>query len=323
MITLNDFIKLREKDWGRLQTLLDQHTRRRRLSAVEVRELGTLYRAAVSDLAQARRDYAQSGAAGQRVLTYLNQLLTRAHSTIYQDDVADYGRWRRYFTHDIPLAFRALFPFIAAAFALFMLPAIAGYALAASDPTIAAPLGLEAQREQLADQSTWLDIPVNQRPLFSSFIMANNIRVALLAFGGGVAFGLFTVYILVMNGLTIGAVLGLAAHYGLGGELVDFVFGHGVVELSVIFIAGGGGLALGWSLLQPGVYTRRDSLWRMAQRSAALAVIAVPLLMVAGLIEGFISPSQLPFVIKMSVGLGSGALMLAYLMLAGRTKQTG
>jgi uncharacterized membrane protein SpoIIM required for sporulation len=253
------------------------------------------------------------------VTLFLNQLLTRTHSYIYQQDVSDWWQFVRYFTHRIPQVFRQTIVFTLAAFLLFMLPAIVGYRLAYINPDSADLFGLAAQREILADQETWTDIPIEQRPFASAFIMSNNIRIAILAFGGGIVFGLFSVYILTMNGLTIGAVLGLAAHYNMGAELFEFIVAHGVIELSVIFMAGGAGLQLGWALLNPGPYTRRDSLGLAAQRAVVLAVAAVPLLIIAGTIEGFISPSDLPYLAHIGVGLISGLLMYAYLGLSGRS----
>ncbi len=313
-MTVNEFIQQREKDWQRLETLINQHKGRKPLNAREVHELGTLYRAVTSDLALARRDYSD-----QRVTLFLNQLLTRTHSFIYQQDVSDFRQLVRYFTHRIPQVFRQTAVFTLVAFLLFIVPAITGYRLAYTNPDSADMLGLAAQRESLADQETWTDIPLEERPFMSAFIMSNNIRIAILAFGGGVSFGLFTIYILMMNGLTIGAVMGLAAHYGMGQPLLAFIIGHGVIELSVVFIAGGGGLQLGWALLNPGPYTRRDSLALAARRAVTLAVVSIPLLIMAGLIEGFISPSELPFLMRAGVGIGSGILLYSYLSLTGRS----
>jgi uncharacterized membrane protein SpoIIM required for sporulation len=121
-----------------------------------------------------------------------------------------------------------------------------------------------------------------------------------------------------MNGLTIGAVMGLAAHYDMGQALLGFIIGHGVIELSVVFIAGGAGLQLGWALLNPGPYTRRDSLALAARRAVTLAVVSIPLLIMAGLIEGFISPSDLSFLARAGVGIGTGILLYGYLSVAGR-----
>ncbi|MBZ0288186.1 MAG: stage II sporulation protein M, partial [Anaerolineae bacterium] len=200
-------------------------------------------------------------------------------------------------------------------------PGLVGYRVAYSNPTDADRLGLAIERQTLADQETWTNIPLDQRPFASAFVMSNNIRIAILAFGGGITFGLFTVYVLMMNGLIIGAVLGLAAHYGMGQELLAFIVGHGVIELSVIFIAGGAGLQLGWVLLNPGAYTRRDALALAARRAVALAVAAVPLLIVAGLIEGFLSPTDTPLLLRGGVGLLTGIALYSYLGLAGRSQE--
>lgn len=312
-MTVNEFIQLREKDWQRLDTLINRHKGRQPLNAREVHELGTLYRAVTSDLALARRDYPD-----QRVTLFLNQLLTRTHSFIYQQDVSDFRQLVRYFTYRIPQVFRQTAVFTFVAFLLFIVPAIVGYRLAYTYPDSADMFGLAAQRQALADQELWTDIPLEERPFMSAFIMSNNIRIAILAFGGGVSFALFTVYVLTMNGLIIGAVMGLASHYEMGQPLLAFVIGHGVIELSVVFIAGGAGLQLGWSLLNPGPYTRRDALALTARRAVTLAVASIPLLIVAGLIEGFISPSDLPFLVRAGVGITTGILLYSYLSFAGQ-----
>jgi uncharacterized membrane protein SpoIIM required for sporulation len=311
----NDFIASREKDWKRLETLLARRRGREALSADEVRELGKLYRAVTSDLAIARRDYP-----AQKVTAFLNQLALRTHSFIYQQDVSSFRPLLRYWTHTLPQTFRETWVYTLVAFLMFFIPASIGFTLAASDPSIASIVGLTPQREMLAEGDIWTGIPVEDRPYASAFIMSNNIRVAILAFGGGVGFGIFTVYVLVTNGITIGAVVGLAAHYEMAGSLVEFIVGHGMIELSVIFIAGGAGLQLGWALLNPGRYTRKDALTLVARRAITLVLCALPFLIVAGLIEGFISPSNLPFTVKLAVSLGTGALMYGYLLLAGREK---
>jgi uncharacterized membrane protein SpoIIM required for sporulation len=311
-MSANDFIRLREKDWARLEQLLNSRGGRRALDAAQVRELGVLYRAVISDLACARRDYE-----GQRVTIYLNQLLTRAHSYIYQEDVSDLKRFARYFSDTIPNTFRQSLRYTVTAFLLFVLPAIVAFRLAYANPDIAPTLGLEAQRDALANQTTWTDIPVQDRPYASAFIMSNNIRIAILAFGGGMILGLFAAYLLAVNGILFGAVLGLAFHYGMGMELLDFVFAHGLLELSVIFISGGAGLQIGHALINPGRHTRRDAVNLAAQRAVPLIVLAIPALVVAGLIESFVSPTGDPFVVKVLVGLGAVALLYGYLFFVG------
>lgn len=171
----------------------------------------------------------------------------------------------------------------------------------------------------IEEQQLWTEIPVSERPYASAFIMRNNIRVTFLAFAGGMLLGLFTLYILIANGVLIGGLTGLTVHYGVGFELWTFVISHGVIELSVIFMAGGAGLAVGWGIIRPGLLSRRDALAQAARHAIRLIMGAAPLLVLAGLIEGFISPNEsIPPALKWAFGLLSGLLLYAYLFLFGR-----
>lgn len=312
---VNEFIKSREGDWKRLEALLIQQTRRRALAPAEIYELGGLYRSVMSDLAIARRDYPD-----HRLVMFLNQLLTRAHGSIYQEDTGDARRFGRLIVSGIPGTFRETSRFILIAFLLFFVPAVIGFRMGSINPAVAEPLGLADQRDILEQHQTWTDIPATERPFISTVIMSNNIRIAILAFAGGITFGLFTLYILAYNGLIVGALLGLAAHYDMGSALFGFIVGHGVLELSIIFMSGGAGLALAWALLNPGRHTRLDALRAAAERSVNLALLAVPVLIIAGLIEGFISPSDLAIEFKVMIGILTGVLLYAYLFVMGKSK---
>jgi len=305
---IDKFIKARESDWKRLETLAgEQH----KLRLTEIYELSHLYRTVMSDLAVAQRDYPN-----HQVTIFLNQLLIRTHSFIYQSDVTRVSALSDLITRTIPHSFRQIARFVLAAALLFVIPALIGFWLTSANPSIAVPLGLEAQRRILAQHDTWTDIPQNERPTASTFIITNNIRVALLAFAGGVVFGLFSVYVLINNGLMIGAVLGLASHYGMAGSLLDFIVAHGILELSIIVIAGGAGLSMGGALLNPGRFTRLNALKVAAGRSVYLAILAVPVLITAGLLEGFVSPSSLSSLLKLLIGFLSGIALYAYLALS-------
>jgi len=168
-------------------------------------------------------------------------------------------------------------------------------------------------------QELWTNIAIQERPYASAFIMRNNIQVAILAFGGGILAGILTLGLMIFNGLLLGGVTGLTIRHNVGFELWTFVIGHGVIELSVIFIAGGSGLMLGWALLQPGLLRRRDALTVAARKSVRLIVGCIPLLVIAGVIEGFISPAEsIPWAVKWGTGLISGVILYSYLLLTGR-----
>lgn len=314
----DQFYRSRRADWEQLDALLRRSQDNiEQLSSANVKQLGALYRAAASDLALAQREFPQ-----HRVTAYLNQLVARGHSVLYRSQPLALDQLRRFLRAGFPRAFRQTLPFFLAGLLLMVLPALAAGLLTAWQPEAASWL-LPAQVQQLIpqieEQQLWTDIPLRERPYASSAITTNNIRVSFLAFGGGVTAGLLTVYVMIFNGLLLGGLTGLTAHHGVGFELWTFVIGHGVIELTVIFMAGGSGLMLGWAILQPGLLRRRDALALAGRKAVKLVVGAVPLLIIAGLIEGFISPNQsLPPAVKWGVGVGSGLLLYGYLLLSGR-----
>lgn len=316
----HQLLRQRRHDWQRLSDLLELAQRdARRLTPQQVEELSRLYRDATADLALARRDFPRHD-----VTRYLNQLVARGHATVYQEEPLALSRLRRFVRSGFPRAFRRLLPHFLVAAALFIIPGILVGLVAGWNPTAAQQL-LPPQVQDLApmieEQELWTDIPVSERPYASAFIMRNNIQVIFLAFAGGVLLGLFTLYILVLNGTLIGGVTGLTAHYGVGFDLWTFVIGHGVIELSVIFMAGGAGLALGWALIHPGPFSRRDALGQAARLSVRIIIGAVPLLVIAGIIEGFISPNEtIPWFMKWLVGLITGVVLYGYLLLGGRDR---
>jgi uncharacterized membrane protein SpoIIM required for sporulation len=128
------------------------------------------------------------------------------------------------------------------------------------------------------------------RPYAASAIMTNNVQVTYLAFAGGVAAGAGTVLALVTNGIQLGGVMGLYQANGILSLILAFVAPHGVLELSAIAIAGGGGLLIGSALLLPGAMTRREALVIRGRRAIRLIAGSTMLLVVAGTLEGFVSP---------------------------------
>ncbi len=314
-----DFISTRRPSWERLTGLLDRSrvSGLVALSAEELYELGRLYRSATSDLAVARRDYA-----GHRLVDYLNGLVARAHGMLYQSRGARGRGILAFFTTTFPQAFRLTWAYTLAAFLMFLLPAAYSFTIAYRDPAAGAALfpGIEERIQDIRDgREWWKEINDDGRAASSSLIMTNNIRVAIVAFAGGILLGTLTLYILLQNGMLLGVIAGAAHAYGFSGNLWGFVAAHGVIELSVIFIAGGAGLQLGWSVVRPGLLTRRAALTLAARRAAHLLLGCIPLLVIAGMIEGFISPSSLPLAFKLVVALASGVLLYAYLGLSGRT----
>ena len=318
---VDEFYQSRKNDWEALSHLLDKCQKDMRgLSESQVRDISRLYRAATSDLALAKRDFPRN-----EITVYLNQLVARAHAVVYRSEPLALKRLWHFAARGFPRLFREtwIFTFVAAIF--FVIPAIASGFATYAKPGLATsflPPGAHRLIGIVEDKELWVDIPVEERPYAASFIMTNNIRVSFMAFASGLTAGLMTLWVLFFNGLMIGTLTGLTSFHGIGFELWTFVIGHGVIELSIIFIAGGSGLMLGWAILRPGLLRRRDALAQAARKAVYLLLGAVPWLAVAGTIEGFISPSEtIAIFIKWAVGIVSGIFLYGYLLLAGRGKK--
>jgi uncharacterized membrane protein SpoIIM required for sporulation len=315
-----DFIATKRPNWERLTVILDQSQvgGLSALTAEELSELGRLYRSATSDLAVARRDFP-----GHRVADYLNALIARAHAAVYQSRAARRRGIVEFFTLTFPRTFRATWGYTLAAFLMFLVPALASFSVAYRDPAAGAALmpGIEDRIQDIRDKREWWKDLNDSNAAGASMIMTNTIQVTILAFAGGTLLGVFTLYLLAQNGLMLGIVAGAAQSLGFATNLWSFVAAHGTLELSAIFIAGGAGMQLGWSLIRPGLLTRRAALLRASQRAALLLLGCIPILVIAGTIEGFLSPSDLPLALKLLVSLASGVLLYSYLLLAGRGRR--
>jgi uncharacterized membrane protein SpoIIM required for sporulation len=315
------FLQQRRPAWERMEHLLATLRRSpQALSAQELEEFGRLYRAATSDLALAQRDFPQA-----QVTQYLNQLVGGAHAALYRGEPLRWRQLRDLYARQFPRLYRKLLPYTAAAFVLFLLGAVAAFFAVWAVPdriyVVEGP-GIAPLVDQVEQGELWTEIEPAVRSAASSLILTNNIQVMFLTFAGGMTAGLYTAWILLSNGLHLGAIFGLLQVHGLAGGLGEFVVAHGFIELSVIFLAGGCGLYIGDGLLRPGLYSRPVVL-RQRAREGGMAILAcIPLLVLAGLIEGFVSPSGLPWPLKASVGVGTGIALYWYWLRVGRDEKS-
>jgi uncharacterized membrane protein SpoIIM required for sporulation len=302
------WIDKRKAHWERLETLLVRG--RGGVSALthrEVQELALLYRQTAADLSAAR-EYA----ANAQLAAYLNQLLGRAHNLVYAARPARTRNLLTFYTRTFPRIFRDTWRYTAAATALFAVGAIVGVVLSVTDPgfqrfVLGGPMVDTIDRREM-----WTHSILSVKPLASSAILTNNLSVAFGAFALGIPAGVGTVYIMLFNGIMIG-VIGTACHRaGMSVPLWSFVAPHGALELPAIFIAGGAGLLLARGVLAPGLLSRRDALAESGAAAIRLLLGVFPLLILAGVIEGFVSPTPIGPAVKFLIGASLFMLLVFY-----------
>ena len=317
---LDSFIQRQESKWRRLEELTDRTWgNAEALSEAELHEFGRLYQITSSDLALAQRDFP-----GQRVTRYLNQLVGRAHALLYREEPLRRQQLVNFYRAVFSRLYRQLFPYTLASAVLFLLPAFVAFLVVWNRPdTIYLILGdgIGPLVETVEEGKLWTEIAPSVRSAVSTSILTNNIGVTFFAFAGALTGGLLTLYIVILNGLNIGAVFGLLQAHGMSAGLAEFVVAHGFVELSVIFLAGGCGFYIADGLLRPGLLSRATALRQRARVALQLILGSVPFLVVAGLIEGFISPSGLPWPLKLAVGLSTGIALHRYWLRRPREEQ--
>jgi uncharacterized membrane protein SpoIIM required for sporulation len=304
------WLEKRKAHWSKLESLLNQSAKDglKSLSRSDLQELSLLYRQIAADLAALRED-----PSSLHFARYINQLLVRAHNTIYSSRKASPRGILTFFWHTYPAAFRRNLNQCLLAFSIFLISGLAGAALTYQNPDFKVKLLGPQMVETIDRHEMWTHSIVGIKPLASSAIMTNNMSVGFTTFALGITGGLGTIYMMAFNGLLIG-VIGVACWLsGMSLQLWSFVAPHGVLELPAIFIAGGAGFRIAQGLLFPGVLPRRDSLARAGLEAVQLLLGTIPILIVAGLIEAFISPTGLAVSLKFSLAAALFVLLGVYL----------
>jgi uncharacterized membrane protein SpoIIM required for sporulation len=308
------WLEKRKAYWARLEQLVDR-SNKGGISALEHRELqelGLLYRQTASDLATVREDVTS-----QQLTFYLNQLLGRAHNLIYMGHKQKMSGIVRFYTQTFPQVFRETFRQTFLAFLIFMVTGIATWAVTIHDPAFAHRMLGPQMMATIEKREMWTNSIVTIKPLAASGIMTNNLFVCFLTFALGITAGIGTIRLMVTNGMLIGVIGAATWQAGMALQLWSFVAAHGVLELPAIFISGGAGLEIARGMLFPGLLPRRESLALAGGRAARLMIGIMPILIIAGVIEGFISPSGIAIGLKFLLAAVLFAGLTTYLWLAG------
>lgn len=312
----NWWIEQRQNSWSRLDALTRQVEENglSTLSGAELREFGLLYRQIAADLSAVRADRAAGTLEG-----YLNGLLSRAHNWIYSGRRTGLDSVMEFMAREYPRIFRKHFRYVLLSFLLFAAGLVLGVLVTLARPEFMHLLLGPQMVSTIEHHKMWTESIVGMKPQASSAIMTNNIGVSFMAFAGGITAGLFTIYLEFFNGVLIGVIGTACAQAHMLKDLLNFVTAHSALELPSIFIAGGAGLRIAAGLLFPGVLRRRDALALAAREAVRLLAGVVPLLVVAGLIEAFLSPSGAPFGVKLAVGGALFTGLCVWLGEGGRT----
>jgi uncharacterized membrane protein SpoIIM required for sporulation len=311
-VRLDRFTAEREPQWRELEDVLKgAGGKPERLGHNGVCRLARLYRSAAADLAQARRSFP-----GDPLVPRLESLVTRARPVVYSSDarrapLRDFlvsGYWRR--VRERPL-------FLLAAVMLMLVPGVLTAVWALSDPGAATGL-LPQQFRHAGDAGGGGLLSGGEQAAFSSAIFTNNIRVTFLVFAGGVLCGLGTAVVSVYNGVIVGTVVGLASGAGNGSAVVELVAPHGFLELSCIAVAAAAGFRVGLAVIEPGPRTRMAALVSEARVGAEVVLGTMPWLVVAGLVEGFVTPRRIGVPAALAVGIALAAVYWGLVLWRGK-----
>ena len=313
--SLPQFVAERRPTWDALADLLRRFGSGS-LAATEVDELDRLYRRCAADLAHARVQYP-----GTEASLFLNQLVARAYAQVYGERPARWAAVKRFYFESFPAAFYAERRFFYAAWSLLILGGWLGAAGALFHPELANALVPPELRQHISEGRMWTDSILEVMPpaLLSAKVLTNNLGVAFTTFVGGLLGGLGTVLALVINGLELGSVTALCLQRGMAPDFLSFVCAHGLVELSMVCLAGQAGLVLASALIAPGRLSRGEALRARGRIGVQILLGGAPLLAAIGFVEGFISPGDLfPGPVRAAVGLSLATILYAYLYSFGR-----
>ena len=294
--------------WQRLEEL----TQRRRLSGAEADELVRLYQLVSAQLSQVR-----STAPDPALTSRLSQLLASARSTIAG---AHEPAWRdaaRFVFVAVPAALYRLRWWVVAVTAGFLLVAVATGLWAAAHPEVLASLGTQNELKEYAEEAFEAYYSNYPAPAFAAQVWTNNAWIALQCVGLGIT-GIWPVMELVENAVAVGQAGAVMGTHGYLAEFFGLIAPHGLLELTAIFVAGAAGLRLFWTVVDPGPRPRGEALAAEGRAMVGVGIGLVGVLLVSGIIEGFVPRMAIPGVAKALIGVIALAAFWAYVLVLGR-----
>lgn len=313
-MNLDRFVYTHQATWQRLDELSRRAARNpASLSAEETRELVAAYHRTSTHLSTARTRLHDADLTAR-----LSQLVARSGAALYGSRPRTLAQVRRFFVETFPAALWHLRAAVAIAAVVFLGVAFGlGRWVATSPAALDAAIPPALQDALVAGDFVeyYSDRPSGQ---FFAEVGLNNIQVGFLAFAAGIAGGLPTVYVLIVNAANVGLAGGLFHARGVAEVFWGFVTPHGLLELTAVFVAAGMGLALGWSWIAPGDSSRAEALREEASRAVTVVLGLVAVFGVAAVVEGFVTGAPIPTWLRVGVGIAVEAAFLAYAWVLGR-----
>jgi uncharacterized membrane protein SpoIIM required for sporulation len=308
-VDVDAFVRAHDAEWERLREL----THRRRLSGAQATELVDLYQRTATHLSMVR-----SAAPDPALVGRLTQLVAQARARVTGSHAPVWREFLTFFQVDFPVAvWRARWWWIAAALG-FGLVALAVGAWVAGDPAVQASLGTPEAIRQLVEQDFESYYSSDAAAGFAAQVWTNNAWVSALVLIAGGFFVLPAVYVLAQNAVNVGIVGGLMAANGRADVFFGLIAPHGLLELTAVFVAAGAGMRLGWQWFDPGPRPRSVALAQEGRAVVAIALGLIVVLLVSGVIEGFVTPSGLPTWARIGIGALALGAFLAYVVIYGR-----
>lgn len=309
---VSDLLESRQANWRELESLCSRLERfwGPRPQAAMLTRLSSLYRAACADLALADAYQLPPG-----TIQYLHRLVGRAHNQLYRSRLFQFAAWTRELFVEVP---KRLYrdPYLRLAFVLFWGVFFLSMLLAHVTPGFAEGIvGEEYLNTMVENHSRRQD---GQGGLPAGFYIFNNIGIGLRCFAYGLLFGIGGIYVTVANAAILGAVFGHMLSAPCREKFFEFVTAHGPFELTAIVLSAAAGLRLGFSLVNTHGLSRGASLHLAGKDSMPIMGAAIVMFALAAIIESSVSPSQLPYAVKVGVAIVSMAMLLFYFLVLGR-----
>ena len=302
------FLKEQSGKWQEFEKLLNEKN-------ANPQKLAGLFIEVTDDLSYARTHYPAS-----KTTQYLNGLAARVHQEIYKNKKENRGRFISFWKTEVPLVMGNYRNQLYLSFFLFALFTILGFVSELYDENFARfILGdgyVDATIERIKKGNPLGIYGEDEQTNMFFRITINNIFVSFRVFAMGLLFSFGTAYELFRNGVMLGAFQGFFIKYHVFIKSLLVVWIHGTFEISAIIIAGAAGFTLGNSILYPGTYKRIESLKIGARNSLKIIVGIVPIFIIAGFLESFVTRyTNMPLWLSLFIILGSFAIVIGYFVI--------